>query len=227
MPLPDATRAEIDTYVKRDIPNDLSWYVGQFSFIADALLRERVGRAYYAARYMGKLLEATFATGNERHSFVKFQILQYASIYEAVVVYLLWNRYGDSAEVKKLETHEALTQVSALSKDTQITVDNEQAVVSVWRRKKTPKSSIAFRDKVDCAVALGFIDAAYAEDYKRFYSLRNLAHIESEAERQIEVELENSREAYWRMQPFLERIHAKIAIEDLAKAAISPHTTSS
>jgi hypothetical protein len=36
--------------------------------------------------------------------------------------------------------------------------------------------------------------------------LRNLAHLEAEAKRQIEVELEEAKTGYWRMKPFLEKI---------------------
>src|SRR5271169_20329 len=47
--------------------------------------------------------------------------------------------------------------------------------------------------KVDCAVRIGCVDSAYAEDIKRTYEFRNLAHIEAEAEKQIEVEIEHAK----------------------------------
>jgi hypothetical protein len=53
MPLPEKLREEFDKYCKRDIPNQIEWYINQFTFIVDNELRNRVGRAYYAARYMG------------------------------------------------------------------------------------------------------------------------------------------------------------------------------
>ena len=40
----------------------------------------------------------------------------------------------------------------------------------------------------------------------RIYTLRNLAHIETEAKKQIEIEIEHAKLGYWRMQPFLEKI---------------------
>jgi hypothetical protein len=213
MPLEQEHRDIIDAYTKRHLPKNMQWYLDQFDFVADTELKKRLARAYYAARYMSKLLAALFTSGNEMHPFVKFQILQYASIYEAVVVYLLWNRYRNTKEVDDLEHHIALTKVSAFAKDATLTVNGESAVAAVNRRKKTPKTSIPFKDKVDCAVKIGFVGAAYAGDLKRIYELRNLAHIEAEAADQTEVELVHSRLAYRRMGIFLRTIREKIKKE--------------
>jgi hypothetical protein len=220
MPLEQANRDLIDGYCRRHLPKDMQWYLEQFQFIQDLELQKRLARAYYAARYMSKLLEALFASGNEMHPFVKFQILQYASIYEAVVVYLLWNRYQHTKEVDDLQHHFALTKVSGFAKDAKLTVAGEEAVIAVTHRKKTPRTSIPFRDKVDCAVKIGFVGTAYCEDLKKIYALRNLAHIEAEAADQTEVELQHSRLAYRRMGIFLRTIREKIRKEEaLALAA--------
>lgn len=211
MPLEEAQRNSIDAYCKRDLPGDLQWHVDQFSFIDDEELRKRLGRAFYSARYVGKLMEALLASGDEIHPFVKFQIMQYASLYEAVVSYLLWTRYVDHSEVKALQTHKAYKPVNALGSLTCMKYGEELLFTCVHRDAKTPRSSIPFKDKVDCAVRIGFIEEAYAEDIKRTYELRNLAHIEAEAEKQIEVELAHAKTGYWRIKPFLERIVVVLA----------------
>jgi hypothetical protein len=136
----------------------------------------------------------------------KFQIMQYASIYEAVITYLLWTRYAKHEEVITLQTHKAYKPVNALGSLTSMLFDKQVLFTCVYRDEKTPKNSIAFKDKVDCAVRIGFVDEAYAEDIKRVYELRNLAHIEAEAKKQIEVELEQAKKSYWRVKPFLEKI---------------------
>ena len=156
-------------------------------------------------------MEALLAAGDEIHPFVKFQIMQYASIYEAVVSYLLWGRYASHAEVKTLQTHKAYKPVSALGSLARMKYGDEDVFTCVYRDTKTPRNSIPFKDKVDCAVRIGFIDQAYAGDIKRIYELRNLAHIETEAEKQIEVELEQARTGYWRIKPFLEKIRTTLA----------------
>lgn len=206
MPLEQDFRNTIAAYCKRDLAGDLQWHVDQFAFIEHEELRKRLGRAFYSARYVAKLMEALLAGPDEIHPFVKFQIMQYASIYEAVVSYLLWTKYADHEEVKRLQTHKAYKPVSALGSLTTMKYGDEEIHPCVYRDSRTPRNSIPFKDKVDCAVRIGFIEEAYAEDIKRTYELRNLAHIETEAEKQIEVELEQSKTGYWRIKPFLEKI---------------------
>jgi len=211
MPLEETFRNSIHAYCKRDLPGDLQWHIDQFSFVEDVELKQRLGRAFYSARYVGKLMEALFAAGDEIHPFVKFQIMQYASIYEAVVSYLLWNRYADHVEVKTLQTHKAYKPVSALGRLTKMKYEDEELFTCVYREEKTHKNSISFKDKVDCAVRIGFVDVAYAGEIKQIFELRNLAHIENEAAKRIEVELEQAKAGYWRIKPFLEKIITTLA----------------
>jgi len=210
MPLREEMRALIDDYCKRDLPGDLRWHVKQFSFITNPELQWRLGRAYFSARYIYKLMEALFAAGDEIHPFVKFQIIEYASIYEAVITHLLWGRFKDHSEVNALQTHKAYKPVCALSALTAMKYGDEELTTCVYRDAKTPRNSIPFKDKVDCAIRIGFVDPAYSEDIKRIFELRNLAHIEAEATKQIEVEIEQAKNAYWRMKPFLDRIAATL-----------------
>ncbi len=210
MPIEQSIRDSVQEYCKRDLPGDLQWHVAQFAFIQDDELRKRLGRAYYSARYNGKLMEALWASGDELHAFVKFQILQYASIYEAVISNLLWSHHLEHAEVKALQTHKAYKPVAALAGLTSAFYGEEALFTCVYRDAKTPRNSIPFKDKVDCAVRIGFVDEAWSGDIKRTYELRNLAHIEAEADKQIDVELEQAKTGYWRMKPFLELAAASV-----------------
>ena len=206
MPLEKTLRDSVHSYCVRDLPGDLQWHVAQFSFLDNEELKKRLGRAFYSARYVAKLMEAIQAAGDEIHPFVKFQITQYASIYEAVISYLLWSKYAEHVEVKSLQIHKAYKPVSALGSQATMHFGEEEIFTCVYRDAKTPRNSIPFKDKVDCAVRIGFVDEAYAEDIKNIYTLRNLAHIETEAEKQIDVEIEQSKTGYWRIKPFLEKI---------------------
>jgi len=207
MPLEETLRDQIINYCKKDLPGDLNWHIQQFDFIDNVDLKNKVGRAFYSARFVSKLMEATFVTGDDIHPFVKFQIIQYASIYEAVTNYLLWNKYATHPEVIALQIHKAYKPISALGRLAKMTYDGEELFTCVYKDTKTPKNSIPFKDKVDCAVRIGFIDIAYAEDIKNIFVLRNLAHLESEAERNIEMELEDSKKGYWRIKPFIDKIN--------------------
>lgn len=212
MSLEKTVRELVQSYCTKDLPGDLEWHIQKFDFIADNdELKERLGRAFYSSRYMSKLMEALYVSGNELHPFVKFQVIQYASIYEAVITYLLWNSFKDNPEVIALERHKSYKPVNALGSSTSMKFGEEEIYTCVYRNGKTPKNSISFGDKVDCSVRIGFIDIKYAEDIKKTYNLRNLAHIESEAKRQIEIEIEHAKLSYWRMQPFLEAISSFLA----------------
>jgi len=217
MPLKPAEREVIHAYCTYDLPGDLQWHVEQFSFVSDTELRKRLGRAFYSARYIYKLMEAILAAGDEIHPFVKFQIMQYASIYEAVISNLLWGRYKEHEEVKALETHLAYKPVPALGSKTTMKYGEETLFTCVYRSSETQRNSIPFKDKVDCAVRIGFLKVSYAEDIKHLYELRNLAHIETEAERQIDVESEQAKTGYRRMKPVLEHINEVLAQSDLQR----------
>jgi hypothetical protein len=217
MPLDEPIRDLIHTYCVKDLPGDLAWHVDQFHFVADVELKKRLGRAFYTARYLSKLMEALRAPGDEIHPFVKFQIMQYASIYEAVLTFLLWTRYKEHPEVRALCTHKSYKPVAALGSATSMLFGEEKLFTCVYRDTNTPRNSIPFKDKVDCAVRIGLVDPAYSEDMKKTYELRNLAHIETEAEKQADVEIEQSRTAYWRIKPFLELIVSKIEEDRLPR----------
>lgn len=206
MPLSEKTRQEIHEYCVRDLPGDIQWHVDKFSFINSDELKYRLGRAFYSARYIYKLMEATFVQGDERHPFVKVQIIQYASIYEAVITHLLWDEFKDHEEVIKLQTHKSYTPVSALGRSTIMEYSGDKIHTCVYKDAKTPKNSIPFKDKVDCAVRIGFLKECYSEDIKRVYELRNLAHLETEARKDIEIEIEQAKNGYWRLEPFLKDI---------------------
>jgi hypothetical protein len=194
--------AEINAYCKRDLP-DLPWFLEEFDFIDQPTLRTRLARAFYAARYIYKLMEALRVTGDELHAHIKFQIIQYASIYEAIISHLLWNKFRDHDRVKTLETHKSYKKIAGLAGPTKITYEGEEASLCVYRDTKTWKNAIKFNDRVDAAVDIGFVRKAYGEEIKRIYELRNLTHIETEAEKEIELEIENSKLAYRRMLPFV------------------------
>lgn len=208
MPLEQNIRDQIATYCTKDLPGDVAWHVALFDFIdtKDIELKNRLGRAFYSARYMAKLMEATYAKEDELHAFVKFQIIQYASIYEAVVVYLLREKFPEHAEVKKLCTHKAYKKLNALGSKTSMYFDGEELHTCVYRDTRTPWQSISFGDKVDCAVRVGFLEEKYAQDIKSLFTLRNLAHLETEAEKEIEVQIEQSKNGYWRLKPFLDGV---------------------
>jgi hypothetical protein len=211
MPLKEALRKEILTYCDRDLPpkND----VGEmFDFITEEKLRNRIEAEFHAARYIYKLGEALAVKDERLHAHVKFQIVQYAGIYEAVIVHLLWSNFRDRPEVIAIEFHQALKKFANLPSTVQMTTsDGEELFLSVKREERTPPVSIKFDDKVSAAVAIGFVDADIGEEIKGFYKLRNAIHLESAVKNEIKYEIDSSLLAYRRMLPFTRGVRGFLA----------------
>src|SRR5262249_48557358 len=158
---------------------DKKWFNDQFDFIPDTALRDRLGLEFYSARYLYKLGEALAVTEERTHAHAKFQITQYASIYEAVIVDLLWNKYATHPAVVDIDTHSTFRKVATLPETVKLTTaGGEKIHWCVEKKEKTSVMSIKFDDKVDASVAIGFINKVLGEEIKEFYKLRNAMHID-------------------------------------------------
>ena len=213
MPLPTTTSEEVLNYCKRDLPNDFEWYRNEFDFVTDNDLQEELAKAFYSSRYIYKLMEGLAISGNELHAHLKFQIMQYASIYEAVINYLLLNRYKEHASVQALQLHKSYRPIAAHAAPTKLTYEGNDTFICLYKDAKTPWTSIPFQDKVNAASDIGLIDEQLGEEIKEFYRLRNAVHIETAARRGINYEVEEAKLAYRRMRPFIDQIKEKIALE--------------
>lgn len=214
MPLETKTIDEVLNYCKRDLPQNHDWYINEFDFIKNQALQESLAREFYTARYIYKLMEALFLEDFELHAHLKFQIIQYASIYEAVINYLLLNNFKDNEHVKRISTHISLKEIAALSGLTKITYDDKEIFTCLKKETKTPWTSIPFHDKVDASVDIGFLNEKYSDEIKSFYTLRNSIHIEAAAKKNIAYEIEQSKVAYRRLRPFIDDIKAFLLNED-------------
>jgi len=206
MPLEAAEIERVLGYCKRDLPQSFDFFLEKFDFIEDKDLKDQLAQEFYAARYMYKLMEALNLSDRELYAHVKFQIIQYASIYEAVICHLLWNRFADHDALRKIEFHKEYRKVEALSKKAKVLYEDEECIICVSRNVKTPSPAIKFDDKVNAAVEIGFLDVIYAAEIKNFYKIRNLVHIEKASQSEIDFEIEQAKLAYRRMEPFIDRI---------------------
>lgn len=206
MPLENQDITKVLDYCKRDLPQDYNFFLNTFDFIHIKELQEQLAQEFYAARYIYKLMEALNLSGHELYAHVKFQIIQYASIYEAVICYLLWNKFDNHPELTNIEYHKEYRKVEALAKPTKVLYAEEECVLCVSKSVKTPPQSIKFDDKVDVAVKIGFLKQNYGEEIKMFYKIRNLVHIEKASKSAIEFEIEQAKLSYRRMEPFIREI---------------------
>jgi hypothetical protein len=70
---------------------------------------------------------------------------------------------------------------------------------------KTDQTKVRFDRKAECACDLGIIEPWLRDELIEFYEARNSIHIHAEIRKSLEYELDLSRRAYWRMQPFKEQ----------------------
>jgi len=206
VPLDEDVKNNVLDYCKRDLPQTFDWYLDEFDFVKDEDLQKELAKEFYSARYIYKLMEALNVSDFELHAHAKFQIIQYASIYEALISYLLREYLTDEDQVKKLQVHKAYKPVSALSSLTEILYSGERAYICLHKDEKTPLSSIKFGDKVDVIVDLGILEERYGEEIKEFYKRRNSIHIETAAKLNTQYHIDLAKTAYRRMRPFIDSI---------------------
>jgi hypothetical protein len=70
---------------------------------------------------------------------------------------------------------------------------------------------VRFDRKAECAFQLGFIEDWLRDDLIEFYEARNSIHIHAEIRKSLKYQLDLSRDAYRRLQPFKEQISSKLA----------------
>ncbi|HEV7255760.1 MAG TPA: hypothetical protein VGN97_22010 [Mesorhizobium sp.] len=219
MPLKQAVRDQVIQYCNAHLPPSAD-VATMFGFIEDAKLRDQIGTEFQAARYIYKLGEALAADELQLHSHVKFQVVQYASIYEAVIVHLLWTKFAEHAAVVAIEFHKGFRRVASLPTTLQLnTTDGEPVHLCAETLQRTPRVSIKFDDKVDAAVKIGFLDDVIGAEIKGFYKLRNAIHLESAVKNEAKYELATSQLAFLRMQPFTRGIKDFLATGQLSEAA--------
>ena len=162
---------------------------------------------FYSARHIYKLGEALKVSGTMLHAHVKFQIIQYASIYEAVIAYLLWGMFSNSDAVSKIEYHEAYKKAESWPSSLNVAnKDGEEIFLCTRRKERTSQVSIKFESKIKAAVEIGFLQPDLAEDIQEFFRLRNAIHLNTAVEREISYEIQQSELAYRRMRPFIDGV---------------------
>jgi hypothetical protein len=101
----------VDHYAKSEI-RSREWHNEYFDFIRDPALRDRLGEEFYSARYIYKVLQGLSVQSELQVAQVRLQVLQYASIYEAVLHHLLFDLLSNEPEVRELLSYESLKKYS-------------------------------------------------------------------------------------------------------------------
>lgn len=232
MSLDSNIKEAVYSYVRAHLPND-DWYSQYFDFISDPELRERLAEEFKASRSVYKLFRGIDAQDCLQRAQVRIQILQYASIYEAVIHHILFDRLGTRDEVRKLIEFPRLIRIS-IPVNKQMILDNAlvhdgKAIIPTYQGTgRTDITKVRFDDKANCAVDLSLIDQDLCRDLIEIYEARNAIHLHAELRKNLSYEIDLARTAYRRLKPFrfqlvtslssmgllLEGVEANTEIED-------------
>lgn len=223
MPLSQEIKNEIYTYCNGHLADE-NWYREEFEFIEDEKLRVRLVQEFKGIRFAYKLYEGIEATDENLIFEIRHQILAYATIYEAVLHYVLYTYYESTQEFHELQYHIAPAkidiperQVATLS--SALLHNGERIIPYHMQERKKNKEQVKFADKCLTAEELGLLYVFKNElgeiiDLPReiieIYGYRNAIHLDAELRKGIEYELELSKKAYRRMRPFIDQIKAKL-----------------
>lgn len=183
MPLAEKTRKAVVSYILRDVvpktitprpTPQIAWFRGQFDFIPDVDLKAHLGEAFYQARYIGRIREALSLKGAFNNAIVKFQIIQYASIFEAVI----------DCGLPRVPAHPSVK-----------TLINPKA--------GKVRKRIKFEDRLDAAVAVDLVKSAQRDFIFQIYDNRNNVHLAKAAEECFQPNDKDSSNAFHSMGVFL------------------------
>ena len=181
------------------------WFVSYFDFLADPSVASQLGDAFYQARFMYKLMNALNLPLAKQKGIVKFQIVQYASICEAVLDMAIIKYFKEDAE-ETLSVLEFVKHHNAVSIDTKITCGGTPLVLCKTKKKKGDLKRTRVDFKTKYAVSKGLISQSTKDLVDNLYDLRNNIHILKAANSQYTPKLKEAKDAFLLMQTFVEEI---------------------
>lgn len=210
MAFAEEIKKSVDEYARKHIADE-DWHKSFFNFIDDGKLAIRLGEEFLAARYIYKLLEGLEADNWLKRAQIRLQILSYASIYEAALHHILFVNEYDNQNVVALTKSTAKKEISIPAKKLEILNehlehDGKKIIPMYEAVKKTDKSKVRFDKKAECAHTIGIIEESLKDELVEFYDARNAIHIHAEIRKGLDYEIDLSKRAYQRMQPFRDQV---------------------
>lgn len=215
MELSHDTITSVIRYCNRDLVPDSEfdptsthhndWFVQYFSFIGDTKVEAQLGDAFYHARFVYKLMSALRLPLAKHKGIVKFQIVQYASICEAVLDMAISRFFKEDAG-ERFSVSELTKVPNALAVDIKITQGNTNLLLCKAKKKRGDLKRTRIDFKTEYAVGKGLLSQATKDSFDRLYNLRNNIHILKAADSQYIPKLSEAKEAFILMQTLVGEI---------------------
>jgi hypothetical protein len=215
MALEPEVKTALLEYATAHIANE-KWHIDFFSFIQDTKLAHRLGEEFISTRVIYKILEGIEAQDWLHRSQIRLQVLSYASIYEAAIHHILFDRLADKPEVIALTEFPTKKLISIPSEQLAtlerfLEHDGRRIIPTYEAVGHTDESKVRFDRKAECACQLGFIEEWLRDELIEFYEARNAIHIHAEIRKSLNYQIDLSRRAYLRMEPFREQMSTKLS----------------
>lgn len=184
-------------------PSD--WFINYFDFIDNQALRKHLGEAFYQARFLYKLMSALSLPLAKNKGILKFQIIQYASINEAVLDYTIDKYFRE--EIKSRFARSEYTPVkNSLSASTKITYEGEELIPCKRVVKAQTTKLLRIQDKTDFAVEKGIISEELRSQMCALFNTRNNVHILKAVSNDYNPKIIEAKNAFEFMMTFVTHI---------------------
>lgn len=210
MAFTDETITAIQSYLDAHL-GGWDWHKQRFDFISDETLQSRLADELISTRYIYKILEGMNADEWLLRAQIRLQVLAYASIYEAVLHHILFTEMSSNKHVQALTEFETKKEISIPQSQRIILAKAlkhaEKDIIPTYKSiAKTDITKVRFDKKAECAERLGLIDAKLKDEIIELYEARNAIHIHAEIKKNLDYQLDLSKRAYMRMEPFVMQI---------------------
>lgn len=215
MSLPQNIIAEVITFCNRDLVPDENfdaqvqfhseWFRQYFCFLGNENLEKHLGDAFYQARFIYKLMNALKLPALKNRGIVKFQIIQYASICEAILDASIEKYFKEDAE-KSLSKIEYKKIDGVLSSKTKILFDSKEVAICQRKVNKGVLKRTRIDEKTQYAVNKGIISQDIKESFDKLYDLRNNVHILKASQNQYMPRIIDAKDAFIFMGRFIQEV---------------------
>ena len=183
----------------------IDWFKKKFDFIDDIKLQEHLADIYYQARFSYTLMRTLSLSQSKYKGILKLQIIEYASICEALLNYSINKFFKD--EFEEMFAIVEYTNVSgSISSKFKTMFDGQEVFIC---KKKTNKFSVSFCSNPQKAVYAhnkGIISLSTKDAYCTLYDLRNNTHIIKAVKNDYYPKISEGKMAYELLNTFIEEV---------------------